>query len=76
MLMLGDVGADEGTAGAVVSFIRLHIQGGALSVTLDLRREQFVACTRSVARGHVRRERDKAEVVGNNKAFGSQTGQP
>jgi hypothetical protein len=38
-------------------------------VTLGLRREQFVACTRSVARGHVRREKGKAEVVGDNKAF-------
>jgi hypothetical protein len=40
------------------------------TVTLGLRREQFVACTRSVAQGHVRRGRDKAQVVGNNKAFG------
>jgi hypothetical protein len=39
-------------------------------VTLGLRREQFVACTRSVARGHERRGRDKAQVVGDNKAFG------
>jgi hypothetical protein len=38
-------------------------------VMLGLHREQFVACTRSVARGHVRREKDKAEVVGDNKAF-------
>jgi hypothetical protein len=41
----------------------------ATSVTLGLRREQFVACTRSVAQGHVRKEKDKAEVVGDNKAF-------
>jgi hypothetical protein len=39
------------------------------NVTLGLRREQFVACTRSVARGHVRKEEDKAEVVGDNEAF-------
>jgi hypothetical protein len=39
------------------------------SVMLGLRREQFIACTWSVARGHVRKEKDKAEVVGNNKAF-------
>jgi hypothetical protein len=38
-------------------------------VTLGLRREQFVVCTRSVARGHVKRERDKAEVVDNNKSL-------
>jgi hypothetical protein len=29
-------------------------------VTLGLRREQFVACTRSVAQGHVRKGRDEA----------------
>jgi hypothetical protein len=36
---------------------------------LGLHREQFVACTRSVARGHVGKEGDEAEVVGNNEAF-------
>jgi hypothetical protein len=36
---------------------------------LGLHREQFVACTRSVARGHVGKEGDKAEVVGDNEAF-------
>jgi hypothetical protein len=40
-----------------------------IPITLGLRREQFVACTWSVARGHVRKEKDKAEVVGDNKAF-------
>jgi hypothetical protein len=39
------------------------------SVTLGLHREQFVACTRSVARGHIGRGKDKAEVVDDNKAF-------
>jgi hypothetical protein len=38
-------------------------------VTLGLHREQFVACTRSVAQGHIRKEKNKAEVVGDNEAF-------
>jgi hypothetical protein len=49
--------------------LNLARDGTVNSVMLGLRREQFVACTRSVARGHVRKEEDKAEVVGDNEAF-------
>jgi hypothetical protein len=40
-----------------------------MDVTLGLCREQFVVCTQSVARGHVGKEKGKAEVVDDNKAF-------
>jgi hypothetical protein len=42
---------------------------------LGLRREQFVACTRSVARGHIEEGKGKGEVIGDDEAFWSQTSQ-
>jgi hypothetical protein len=54
----------EGCAPCVISEANMR-----RAVTLGLCREQFIVCTQSVARGHVRKKRGKAEVVGDNKAF-------